>query len=97
MYGRHSSRGAHQIVDDVRMVVDCLVHHEAKDAHLCRAAVVELDRLECSGSTRGKRGGNGGQPNMGRTLLRNVSALWRGESKITGHSTSVQTLRCTYY
>jgi len=36
---------AYQIVDDVGVVVDCLVHHQAQDAHLCRAAVVELDRL----------------------------------------------------
>lgn len=39
---------AHQIVNDVRVVVDCLVHHEAEDAHLRRAAVVELDCLHCS-------------------------------------------------
>lgn len=36
---------SYQIVDDVGVVVDCLVHHQAQDAHLRRAAVVELDRL----------------------------------------------------
>ena len=35
---------AEDFVDDVRGVVDLLVHHEAKDSHLRGAAVVELDR-----------------------------------------------------
>ncbi|CAN0053431.1 unnamed protein product, partial [Ectocarpus fasciculatus] len=35
---------AEEVVDDVRLVVELLVHHEAEDAHLGGAAVVELDR-----------------------------------------------------
>lgn len=45
---------AYQIVNDVRVVVDCLVHHEAEDAHLRRAAVVELDCLYFSGGGKKK-------------------------------------------
>lgn len=41
----HAGHCSHQVVDDVRVVVDCLVHHEAKDTHLGRAAIVKLDRL----------------------------------------------------
>ncbi|CAM9091393.1 unnamed protein product, partial [Ectocarpus sp. 6 AP-2014] len=37
-------RRADEVVDDVGLVVELLVHHEGEDAHLCRAAVVELDR-----------------------------------------------------
>lgn len=43
---------SYQIVDDVGVVVDCLVHHQAQDAHLRRAAVVELDRLLAQGSVQ---------------------------------------------
>lgn len=31
------------VVDDIRMVVDDLVHDQAEDAHLCCATVVEFD------------------------------------------------------
>ena len=36
-------RGAEEGVDDVRVVVELLVNHEGKDAHLSSTAVVELD------------------------------------------------------
>mmetsp|Transcript_28385 Transcript_28385/g.72062 ORF Transcript_28385/g.72062 Transcript_28385/m.72062 type:complete len:213 (+) Transcript_28385:113-751(+) len=36
-------RRAEERVDDVRVAVELLVHHEREDAHLRRAAVVELD------------------------------------------------------
>ena len=36
-------RGAEQGVDDVRVVVELLVDHEAKDAHLGGATIVQLD------------------------------------------------------
>lgn len=35
--------GAEDVVDDVGVVVQALVHHETEDSHLGRAAVVELD------------------------------------------------------
>ena len=38
--------GAQQGVDDVGVVVELLVHHEGKDAHLGGTAVVELDGEE---------------------------------------------------
>mmetsp|Transcript_18314 Transcript_18314/g.31244 ORF Transcript_18314/g.31244 Transcript_18314/m.31244 type:complete len:227 (+) Transcript_18314:299-979(+) len=38
-----SHRGAEEVVDDVRVAVKLVVHHEGEDAHLCGAAVVELD------------------------------------------------------
>ena len=37
------NREAEEVVDDVRVVVKALVDHEAEDAHLGGAAVVELD------------------------------------------------------
>ena len=35
--------GAQEGVDDVRVVVQLLVHHQGQDAHLSSAAVVQLD------------------------------------------------------
>ena len=37
-------RGADEVVDDVGLVGELLVHHHSQDAHLCGASVVELDR-----------------------------------------------------
>ena len=45
--GRHLvewNRGAEKGVDDVRVVVELLVHHQGQDAHLGGSAVVQLDR-----------------------------------------------------
>lgn len=51
----NSSTRSHQVVDDVRVVVDCLVHHKAQDTHLSRAAVVELDCLAGQTETTQRR------------------------------------------
>eukprot|EP00307_Rebecca_sp_RCC1486_P014930 CAMPEP_0119405622 /NCGR_PEP_ID=MMETSP1335-20130426/217_1 /TAXON_ID=259385 /ORGANISM="Chrysoculter rhomboideus, Strain RCC1486" /LENGTH=134 /DNA_ID=CAMNT_0007429641 /DNA_START=134 /DNA_END=535 /DNA_ORIENTATION=+ len=37
-------RGAEDRVDDVRVAIELLVHHERQDAHLRCAALVKLDR-----------------------------------------------------
>lgn len=55
-------RGTKEGVDDVRVVIELLVHHEGKDAHLGSTAVVELDSggtLEVEG-THGRGGEVGG-------------------------------------
>jgi hypothetical protein len=36
-------RGAKKGVDDVRVVVELLVHHQGKDSHLRGTAVIQLD------------------------------------------------------
>jgi hypothetical protein len=73
--------GAEQGVDDVGVVVQLLVDHQGKDAHLGGAAVVELDGLLL---VKVEAGGDGGD--VGAELLASIDdvLLAKAEAELEG-------------